>query len=570
MLCLPAISAAWEEQLPVSEMNDYQNMQPIDQASLGQIPADADGMPRAHMDVDISGKQAFIVTIKLGTPPQPLRCLIDSGSSDLWVPSTRCRSCQNAHYFKAAASSTFNPLMVRVRSRWSSETQVVPKSVSVVYGSGRISGYHVRDTLEFGGTMVRDASFIIVEDAELPPGRLWDGICGLGWRQIAQVQPPLYEKIQRMGHAALFSLVPTSQTEALLDVGQVPYDKIKPNTFVWATAEKVHGRGAYGEERTFWVASGGLAITRNQPVPARFLVDTGTNQVLLAPRRHYTPFMNSLFPQNMFRQMCGYDNSHSLVICDCRIAQAQNMRPLRIYLGDAPRPFPLTVAELFVQVPARGGGQVCLLQIQPNSMGPSSSAASIGGLLNSILGGLLGSSPHGLLSGHGIPMINAVMPNTPSSSTMHVQEVLEAKSDGRLCNTTMLVNNGKVESSKRHCTTGVTARRLQTDDENMWMIGGVFSKYYVTVFDFDRSRMGFAEPFNEVEPPFQYQGLYSIGPLPPDLLGEQPSGWCLGAYLGLVAAAAAALAQFVVVWRAMRRRGHSTSPLPVEEPELHE
>lgn len=44
----------------------------------------------------------------------------------------------------------------------------------------------------------RNQSFIIVEDAQLPPRRGWDGICGLAWEGISQLEP-LYRRLQDMG-----------------------------------------------------------------------------------------------------------------------------------------------------------------------------------------------------------------------------------------------------------------------------------------------------------------------------------------------------------------------------------
>ena len=50
---------------------------------------------------------------------------------------------------------------------------------------------------------VRNQSFIIVEDAQLPAQRGWDGICGLGWKGIAQLEGPIYQHLQQMGQKAL-------------------------------------------------------------------------------------------------------------------------------------------------------------------------------------------------------------------------------------------------------------------------------------------------------------------------------------------------------------------------------
>jgi len=572
--------------LPVREQGrTYQNVQPFDRGVLGNMEGSQWNPSRGSMNVQISRRQAFIVTIKLGTPAQTLRCLLDSGSSDLWVPSDRCVSCNTANHFRAAASGTFGYKVAQ--TRWGSG----PKSVKVTYGSGEIVGYDVRDVLDFGGVVIREQPFILVQQAHLPDGRLWDGICGLGWEQIAQVQPPLYRKVQDAGYPALFSLIPTGQHDASLQVGQMPESMMEPGSLVWAAAERAPTPGSYGAARTFWVTTGGLAIRRVNPVRARFLVDTGTNQVLLAPRSRYTSFMNSLFPNQIFGRDCGMDHNEGMVVCDCRIANERLMKPLRIYLGNSvTQSFPLTVAELFVQVPARGGGVLCLLQIQPNTIDGASSMSGmlgggLGGLLGGLLSGLLGSTVRSVASGGGIPYTSHMVINQSQfdkiDSESEVQEIVEERPNGTICNTTRFVSEGEVKGQETHCTgagaeaaseankaTGAKeelaaadeGRRLQTGDSEMWMIGGVFMKYYITIFDFDHARMGFAKPKQRVMPPaFGQDQLWEMGPLPWDL-----RGWSrrtavfrllLLPALGVVAACCAAALLLLVGWRTLSARG---------------
>merc|ERR1719210_1537625 len=143
----------------------------------------------------------------------------------------------------------------------------VPKQVIVSYGSGRVFGYDVQDTLKFGTVQVKNQSFIIVEESQLPVGRSWDGICGLGWKQLSQIDKPLYEHLQEMGRKAIFALVPKTQTEAYMVVSRVPEEAIKSGTLVWAKAEPFdisHGR-AKDTQHSFWLTSGGLAIRKKSP-----------------------------------------------------------------------------------------------------------------------------------------------------------------------------------------------------------------------------------------------------------------------------------------------------------------
>jgi len=315
----------------------------FDRSALGNLANATKGaslrMPRSH---------SFVTNISVGTPPRTMRCLIDTSFADLWVPHSICKG-----------SSTFLAEMAPPPGiAWT------PVQIRIDTGrKGLFTGYRAHDTVGFGSAVFQNQSIFLVNEDALPAGRDWDGICGLGWDQIATRERPLYSRVAKASHGghAIFSFVPGAEHRAYIVAGEVPHAAIKENTLSWAKAEALKPGGAQG----FWVVSGGLAIHRKLPVTSRFLIDTGTS-FLLAPPNKYLLFIRSLIPEEAFNTSCGVDiAAGNLVVCDCAMMESQTVMPVRFYLGT--RQFKVNFKDLFLKVPASDSGDpLCLLQIQEN------------------------------------------------------------------------------------------------------------------------------------------------------------------------------------------------------------
>lgn len=490
----------------------------------------------------VSRNFALVAEISLGTPPQSLRCLVDSGSADLWVPSKRCRRCKTQRVFTADASSSFRPDLVP------SAKGYFPRMVRISYGSGQIVGYSVKDTLEFGSIRIRNQSFIIVEDARLPLRDSWDGICGLGWSSIAKTDKPLYERMQEQGLPALFALVPNQgKKPSYMVLGDVPRQVIKPGTLVWSKAESIGAHPHSGMHRTYWVVSGGIAIRKKTPFAVRFIVDTGTNQVLLVPPKFYYSFIYSLLPVETFGRLCGKDpRAGNLVVCDCDVTRQKGLRPLRIYLGK--RPFVLSVSELFRKVPARDGGDMCLLQIQPNGLLPYSGAHHSHSILGGLLKGIFGRG-----AAHTTPAPGAA----PVSAISAMAPPFRLPPSGAGADSEEAAGDPRRLQWSPH-------RAAHNPMGDVWMLGGVFLERFVTIFDFDHERMGFAEALGRGGGAFSPSNFDAVEP---SFEGSQedPGGWSLGgvSVLGCICAGAVAASLLGIIARRMRSR--SVTPLATEE-----
>ncbi|KAK9133333.1 hypothetical protein Scep_012861 [Stephania cephalantha] len=131
-------------------------------------------------DVDIVGLKNYMDAqyfgeIGVGSPPQKFTVIFDTGSSNLWVPSSKCYfsvACYFHAKYKATRSSTYNK---------------DGKSASIHYGTGAISGFFSRDHVKVGDLVVKDQEFI---EATREPSitfmvAKFDGILGLGFQEIS-------------------------------------------------------------------------------------------------------------------------------------------------------------------------------------------------------------------------------------------------------------------------------------------------------------------------------------------------------------------------------------------------
>ncbi|GJT79981.1 aspartic proteinase-like protein [Tanacetum coccineum] len=112
--------------------------------------------------------------IGVGTPPQTFTVVFDTGSSNLWVPSSRCYLSMSCYVHP------------KYSSRMSTTYKRNGKSASIAYGSGSISGYFSKDNIKVGDLVIKDQEFI---EATREPGYVFvagkfDGILGLGFKEI--------------------------------------------------------------------------------------------------------------------------------------------------------------------------------------------------------------------------------------------------------------------------------------------------------------------------------------------------------------------------------------------------
>ncbi|KAL8404537.1 hypothetical protein RB594_009404 [Gaeumannomyces avenae] len=126
--------------------------------------------------------------ITVGTPPQSFKVVLDTGSSNLWVPSQSCGSiaCYLHSKYDSSASSTYKKNGTEFE---------------ITYGSGSLSGFVSNDVMQIGDIKIKNQDFA---EATKEPGLAFafgrfDGILGLGFDRLSvnKMVPPFYQMIDQ-------------------------------------------------------------------------------------------------------------------------------------------------------------------------------------------------------------------------------------------------------------------------------------------------------------------------------------------------------------------------------------
>ena len=143
-------------------------------AGIKHLLTAAKYMDTPEIDVSNYMNAQYYGPISIGTPPQDFLVIFDTGSSNLWVPSSSCNSvaCLVHSTYNAGLSSTY---------------VANGTAIAIQYGSGSASGFMSMDTVNFAGIQIPNVPFAEMTDV---PGISFvatksDGILGLAWRGIA-------------------------------------------------------------------------------------------------------------------------------------------------------------------------------------------------------------------------------------------------------------------------------------------------------------------------------------------------------------------------------------------------
>lgn len=202
--------------------------------------------------------------VSIGTPAQTFNVIFDTGSSNLWVPSSKCSGCNHKKYDSTSSTSY----------------KKNGSDFEIHYGSGSLSGFVSQETVTWGGVRIPKVDFA---EATNEPGAAFqqgkfDGILGMAFRSISvDDMDPVFQRgwEQKAFPANMFAFyVPSvSGSEGELVLGGYDH-KHFTGDLAWQPLSS----------DTYWeITVDDIGVTRMSSSCKTAIVDTGTS-LLAGPK----------------------------------------------------------------------------------------------------------------------------------------------------------------------------------------------------------------------------------------------------------------------------------------------
>lgn len=265
----------------------------------------------------------FYGPIQIGSPGQNAIVCFDTGSSDLWVPGTRCKKCAGSDRFNPTASSTYQ--------------HVADSTFSVQYGSGAVAGEFGVDHVQMGGFVVANTTLGVVNTEETSMARMQaDGLLGMAFDGLSSfTHPPIFELLTQqypdIEPVFAFYLSPDANTPGSeLHLGGYDDQRMNNTKAVWQKTNVLPQYGLW----TYWrLAMHSVRVGSNENVCVDGcvgFVDSGTS-LLSIPGNLYIDFLYKVSTYAQARGCyCGFMQSGF----QCFLCAPENFPPIRFGIGN--------------------------------------------------------------------------------------------------------------------------------------------------------------------------------------------------------------------------------------------
>ncbi|BFZ58152.1 hypothetical protein PYCC9005_005212 [Savitreella phatthalungensis] len=279
-------------------------------------------LPIANDGKDI----VYFIQFGVGTPPQSMTAVIDTGSHIFWLPGKACKdaACMKHTTFDPSKSSTFVP----DNTTW-----------DITYAAGQSSGTVGHDVLQLGSgsTGAKKATFGVADHVDDSFAALAsDAVIGLSPRQDSQIGLTFLEGLRQAGsiEKLIFGLDMERGVDYGTQGGRISFggvDKANDRPDTWAL---MYNREFWKGDKALWVVAAGMvtvdggAILKNSEIADdtetyTALIDTGTTMIYL-PQEAAVRFHASI-------RGAVYDTDLQTFIVPCNLSTQ-----VRVWIGHTP------------------------------------------------------------------------------------------------------------------------------------------------------------------------------------------------------------------------------------------
>ncbi|TKY53992.1 Aspartic proteinase [Spatholobus suberectus] len=419
--------------------------------------------------------------IAIGTSPQKFTAIFDTGSSNLWVPSSKC-TFSVACYFHA-----------KYKSSKSSTYRKNGTAAAIQYGTGAISGFFSYDSVRVGDTVVKNQEFI---EATREPGvtflaAKFDGILGLGFQEISvgNAVPVWYNMVEQgLIKEPVFSFWFNRKSEEE-EGGEIVFGGVDPahykgkHTYVPVTRKGYWqfdmGDVLIGGKPTGYCADGCSAIA-----------DSGTS-LLAGPTTVITMINHAIGASGVISQECKtVVAEYGQTILDLLLAETQPKKicsRIGLCTFDGTRGIDVGIESVVDENERKSSGglhgaacSACEMAVvwMQNQLSRNQTKDQILNYINQLCDKM--PSPMGESS-----------VNCGNISSLPVVSFTIGGRTFDLRPEEYILKVG--EGPAAQCISGFTAIDIPPPRGPLWILGDVFMGRYHTVFDFGKLRVGFAD-----------------------------------------------------------------------------
>jgi len=421
--------------------------------------------------------------VTIGTPPQKFLVVYDTGSSNLWVPSSKCSfvqiPCDIHTKYDASKSSTYT---------------ANGTTFAIQYGSGSLSGFLSTDSVGFGGLTVKGQTFA---EATKEPGiafiaAKFDGILGLAYKSISvdQVVPPFYNMVeQKLVPQGLFAFY-LSRDSSTPKGSELTLGGMDPAHYTGDITWAPVTREAYWQFKMDDIAMGGQSLGFCEGASGcAAIADSGTS-LLAGPSEAVDAINKAIGAKSVLNQECKSivdQVGPELVEKIAQYAPADVCASIGLCSSDgseADEPHPVArklMSRYGGELKTKAGGECGLCKLVIGYAEEMVKSNSSQGEIISEMEKLCDLIP----SQGG----EATVDCDKIGSLPPVQITIAGKAFELTGEQYVLqVGDGK----QKECISGFMGLDVPPPAGPLWILGDVFIGAYYTVFDMDNSRVGFA------------------------------------------------------------------------------